>query len=108
MFTTYPFTSGRADVLGFEVSPANAYCSGPGKRISRIRSVARTVSSRRRISGRAMEFVNGHESLLAFSKCGALSILDASFKLARASDSVAGEPRSTVRLEQRACASSPQ
>ena len=36
MFTTHPFTSGRADVLGFEVSPANAYCSGPGKRISRI------------------------------------------------------------------------
>ena len=44
--------SGSADVLGYEVSPANAYSSGPGKRISRIRSVARTVSSRRRICGR--------------------------------------------------------
>ena len=33
-----------ADVLGCEVSPANAYCSGTSKRISRVRSVARTVS----------------------------------------------------------------
>ena len=47
--------SESADVLGNEVSPANAYCSGTGKRISRIRSVARTVSLRCRTSGRAME-----------------------------------------------------
>ena len=43
--------SGSADVLGYEVSPANSDCSGKGKRIARIRSVVRTVSSRRRISG---------------------------------------------------------
>ena len=56
--------SGSADVLGYEVSLANANCSGAGKRISR--SVARTVSSPRRVSSRAMELVNGHESF-----CGA-------------------------------------
>ena len=71
--------SGSAGVLGHEVSPASAYCSGTGKRISRIRSVARTVSSRRRIYGRAIE------SFLAVSIHGALSILDASFKFAGAS-----------------------
>ena len=48
--TTHPVP---ADALMFsvlKVSPANSYCSGTGKRIARIRSVARTVSSRRRIS----------------------------------------------------------
>ena len=50
-------SNGSADVLSYEVSPANAYCSGTGKRISHIRLVARTVSSRRRNSGRAMELV---------------------------------------------------
>ena len=54
--------SASAVVLGYEVSSANAYCSGTGKRISRISSVAGMVSSRRCISGRAMELVNGHES----------------------------------------------
>ena len=81
-----------ADVLGYEVSPANANCSGTNKRISCIRSVLRTVSSRHRISGRTMELVNGHESLLTLSNRGALSILDASFKFARASFLVSGEP----------------
>ena len=71
------FASGNA----VEVSPANVYCSGTNKRISRTRSVSRTVSSRRRISGRAMELVSGHESFLALSKRGALSILDASFQI---------------------------
>ena len=51
--------TGCADVLGHEVSPTNSYCSGTGKRIARIRAVSRTVSSRRRISGRAMARVNG-------------------------------------------------
>ena len=37
--------SGSADVFGYEVSPAHTYYSGTGKRTSRIRSVARTVSS---------------------------------------------------------------
>ena len=77
--------SGSGDVLGYEVSPANAYCCGTDKRISRIRSAARTVSSRRRKSGRAMELVNGHESVLALTNRGALSILDARFKFAQAS-----------------------
>ena len=49
-----------------------------------------------------MELINGHESFLALSNRGALSILDASFKFARASYLVSGEPWSTVRMEQRA------
>ena len=53
--------SESTDVSLFEVFPADAYCSGTGKRISRIRSVARTVSSRRRIGGRATELVIDHE-----------------------------------------------
>ena len=57
---------------------------------------------RRRISGRAMELVNGHESFSALSNRGALSMLDASFKFARASSLVSGEPWATVRVEQRA------
>ena len=92
--------SGSADVLGSEKSLANSYCGGEGKRISRVRSVARTVSKRRRTGGRAMELVSGHESSLALSNRG-LSILDASFKFARASCLVSGEPWSTVRMEQR-------
>ena len=83
--------SGSADVLGYEVFLANASCSGTCKRVSRTRSVARTVSSRRRIGGRAMELVDGHESFLAISNRGALSILDANFKFARASYLIAGE-----------------
>ena len=55
---------GGADVLGHEVSLANACCSGTDKRISRIRSVARTVSLRHRISGLAMELINGHDSFV--------------------------------------------
>ena len=69
--------------------------------LARIRSVARTVSSRRRICGRAMELVNGYGSFLALSNRRALSILDASFKFAWASYLVAGEPWSTVRMEHR-------
>ena len=74
-----------------DVLPANAYCSGTSNPISRVRSVARTVSSRRRIRWRAMELVHGHEFFLALSNRGALSILDASFKFARASFCVSGE-----------------
>ena len=84
------------------MSPANSCCSGEGKRKARVRSVARTVSSRCRINGQAMELVNGHETLLALSNRGAFSILDASFKFTRASHLVSGEPWSTVRKEQRA------
>ena len=72
---------GSADVLGNEVSRVNVSCTGTAKRIARIRSV---VSSRR-IGGGAMELVNGHESFLALSSRGALSILDASFECVRAS-----------------------
>ena len=57
--------SGSGDVLSYEVSTV--------KRMARVRSVARTVSSRCRISGRAMELVNGHEFFLALSNRGALS-----------------------------------
>ena len=95
--------SGSADVLGYEVSLANSCCGGAGKQKSCMRSVGRTVSSRRRISGRAMEFFSGHESFVALSNRGALSILDASFKFPRASCLVTVEPWSTVRLQQRAC-----
>ena len=95
--------SGSADVLGYEVSPANSCCGGAGKQKSCMRSVGRTVSSRRRISSRAMEFVSGHESFVALSNRGDLSILNASFKFPRASYLVTVEPWSTVRLQQRAC-----
>ena len=71
---------GIVDVLGDEVSPANSYCSGTGKRKSRIRSVARTVFFAPSHQ-RAMELVSGHESFLVRSDRGAVSILDASFKL---------------------------
>ena len=47
-----------------------------------------------------MELVNGHESFLALSNRGTISILDASFKFARASYLMSGEPWSTVRTEQ--------
>ena len=77
--------SGRADVLGYEMSPSSACCSGVSKQISRIRPVARTVSASRRINGRTVELVNGHESFLTLSNRGALSILDVSFKFARTS-----------------------
>ena len=49
-----------------------------------------------------MEVVNGHESFSALSDRGALSVLDVSFKFARVSYLVSGEPGSTVRMEQRA------
>ena len=71
---------GSADVLFYEVSPANSYCSGTRKRIARVCSVARTVSSRRRICGHAMELVKGHEFFHSLTNRGALSILDSSFK----------------------------
>ena len=67
-------TSEGADALCYEVSPANSFCSGTGKRIARVRSVARTISSRRRICGRAMELVDGHESSLALSSRGKLQV----------------------------------
>ena len=82
-----------ADVLGYAVSPANSHCSRMGKRISCIRSVARTVSWRRRIGGRQWSRV-----CLGAQQSWALSILDASFKFARA---VSGEPWSSVRMELR-------
>ena len=81
MFTTHHLP-GSADVLGYEVSPANASCSGSSKRIARNRSVARTVSPRRRTGGQAMELVSGHECFLALNNRGALSVLDASFTCA--------------------------
>ena len=94
--------SGSADVLGYEVSLANAYCSGTGKRISRIRPVARMVSSCRRIGGRAMELVNGHESLFWRS-----AIMGLSQFLTQASCSgwrLIWFPDSFVSMEQRASA----
>ena len=52
--------------------------------MARIRPAARTVSVPRRVSVRAMELISGHDSFLALSNRGGLSILDASFKFARA------------------------
>ena len=66
--------SGSADVLGYEGSPAHFHCSGAGSSTALVRSVARTVSSHRRISGRAMEVVSGHESFLARSNRGLLRL----------------------------------
>ena len=45
MFTTYPLPAEVHMFAASEVSLANAHCSGMGKRTSRVRSVARTVSS---------------------------------------------------------------
>ena len=81
-----------ADVLGNEVSQPTRIAVERTKRISRIRSVARTISSRRRIGGRAMVLVNDHESFLALSSRGALSILEARFTFARAFYLISGEP----------------
>ena len=95
--------SGSADVLGCELSPANSYCTGTGKRTVRIRSVARTVSSRRshqRSGGGARQWSRvflGAQQIVVSSQS-----LTPSFKFAQASCLVSGEPRSTVRLEQRA------
>ena len=47
-----------------------------------------------------MELVSGHDSFLTLGNQGALSILDDSFKFARACFLVSGEPWSTVHLEQ--------
>ena len=45
-----PSASGSADVIGYEMSPANSYCSGTGKGLAPFRSVSRVISSRRRIT----------------------------------------------------------
>ena len=88
---------GSADVLGYELSPASACCSGTGKRIARIRW---TVSVRRRMNSRAMELISDHESVLALSNRGALSIFDASFQFARTSYMLSRQPWLAVRMEQ--------
>ena len=69
--------SGSADLLGYEF-PANSYCNGMGKRISRIR--CRTLRSLRGVASAV-----GQWSSLALTNLGALSILDASFTFSRAS-----------------------
>ena len=81
-----------ADVLGYKFPQPTRVA------VERANGYHAVDQSRRRIGGRAMELVNGDEFFsLALSNSGALSILDANFKVARAS----GEPWSTVRLEQR-------
>ena len=75
MFTTYPLP---AVVQMFSVMKSHRpthIAVQRAKGLARIRSVARTVSSRPRIS----------RTFLALSNHGALSIFDASFKFARAS-----------------------
>ena len=67
-------------------------CHGTGQRMTRILSVAWRVSSRRRISGRAMELVKRSRVFLGAQRS----------KFARVSYLVSGEPWSTVRMEQRA------
>ena len=66
---------GSADVLGYEVSPANAYCSGTGKRTARIRSVARTVSSRRAMEPSMVTCPSWHSAILVLSQ----SLMTASY-----------------------------
>ena len=61
-------------MLGYDVSPVMGLCSGSANRIVRDRAVARAVVFRWRINGRAVELVNGHESLLVLSSRGALSM----------------------------------
>ena len=96
--------NGSADVFGYEVSPANSYCSGTGKRMARTRLVERMVSWRRRIIGRTMELVNVHNlfwrsAIVELSVSLSLSILDASFKFDRVSYLVSSVPRPAVLVE---------
>ena len=65
------FASGSASVLGCDVSPAMARCSGSAKELPLV------VQN----SGRAVELVKGHESFLEFGHRGAVSIFDDSFKI---------------------------
>ena len=69
---------GGADVLSYELSPANACCSGAGTRVARIRSVAE------RPGDGALQW-SPVFSGAQLSWCS-LSVLDASFKFACASD----------------------
>ena len=103
MFTTYPLPAEvRADVLGCEVSPSSAHCSGTSKRISRVRSVARAVSSRRRIS-KGQRSLSSVTSLSLHSAIVELSEFFTQASSSRgASHLVSGRPLSTVRMEQRA------
>ena len=84
MFTTYPLPAKvQMFVLGHDVSPANAYYSGTGKRLSRFRSVvcANALSYQRSGNGArqwSRVFLGPHHR-------GALSILDASLRFAQAS-----------------------
>ena len=61
MFTTF---FGSADVLGYEVSPANS-----------LQWNGQTCSTYSVVSGRAMELVSGHEPFLELSNRGALPSL---------------------------------
>ena len=86
---------GGVDVLGCEVSRQTRLAV---ERLVCTYSLSRAdcifASSHKRASDEAR--------FLALSNCGALSILDATFNFVRASHLVAGEPWSTVRMEQRA------
>ena len=101
-FTSRVSLQAPAEVQMFSVVKCHqpTRLGGTGKRIAPFHSVARMVSSSRRISGRGMELVSGLESFFGVQR-GALSICDASFKFARASYLVSGEPWSNVRMEQR-------
>ena len=77
---------------GCDLAPALGRCSGSSKIMTEVRSVARCVARCRRLDGRAMELVSGHEVFLGLSHRGALSILDAIFKVARSNYFVSAEP----------------
>ena len=93
LFTTFPLP---AEVPTFSVMR----CLQPTRIAVERANGYHVLAQRRRIGGRAMELVSGHESFLTRSNRGALSILDARFKFARASHLVSGEPWSTVRNKE--------
>ena len=74
-YSRHVSVSGSSDVLDYEVSPANSYCSAKSHTYSTY-SFSRADCPLAPSHQRAGD-VAGHESFLAFGNRGALSILDA-------------------------------
>ena len=64
MFTTFP-ASGSADVRGYVVSPANAYCIGSSKRTARRRAMDNCALGTKSTQVESLSSPQSLESLLA-------------------------------------------
>ena len=102
MSTTYRVASGSADVLGYEMSPADAYCSGAGGKTDITYSlggtdglVARVASTVERWSSSMVTILFWRSAIVGLSQ----SLMQASRLRRRLMVSV--EFWSTVRMEQR-------